>query len=333
MSSGHSWFLSRLSFRSLHLTTRGLTNYGLSCCVNSLLQTLCATWELTELLDKWESSVNRDDERNVPLQLKRVLSALKSNTHQPVSPRDLLRCLDRHSIPLNVQHDADEVFLALLNLVQQQIGDRVLALEIQTLYKISVEAHLQCLECTTDQTHRSFLLSLPLHIKEDHNSLEECMTSYFKHQELRGRNCCYCKQCGVKTPSKQGFKLLSLPAILRVHLKRFRSNGSYTRKVDSQVTFPETLDLSVILKDAFSSEFTQNDCMYTLYAVVVHSSSAMFGHYTAYVHHTVNQRWYYANDSHVQQTSWEEVKTTYGGCHRPTAYMLMYRRGSGSGGQ
>lgn len=45
------------------------------------------------------------------------------------------------------------------------------ALEIQNLYKISVETHLQCLLCDSVQTQTSYLLSLPLHIKEDHNSL------------------------------------------------------------------------------------------------------------------------------------------------------------------
>lgn len=47
--------------------------------------------------------------------------------------------------------------------------------------------------------------------------------------------------------------------------------------------------------------FLQNDCKYTLYAVVVHSGYAKFGHYTAYVRHRMNQRWYYADDSHVKQ--------------------------------
>lgn len=45
----------------------------------------------------------------------------------------------------------------------------------------------------------------------------------------------------------------------------------------------------------------QNECKYTLYAVVVHSGYAMCGHYTAYVRHRVNQCWYYADDSRVKQ--------------------------------
>ncbi|KAM7378363.1 hypothetical protein PAMA_013322 [Pampus argenteus] len=312
---------------------RGLVNYCLSCCVNTLLQTFSATWELTDLLDRLDAADVRKGKYNVPLQLKKVLAAMQSDLPQPAPHHDFLHCLDRNSIPLRTQHDADEVFLSILDLMQQQMADKALALDIQNLYKISVETHLTCLECASVQTRASYLLSLPLHIKEVNNSLEGCLTSFFEHQELRDIDCCFCAQCRNKTPSKQGVKLVSLPPILCMHLKRFRNNSGYTRKLGSKVTFPETIRLSEILHEAFSADFAQNDCEYTLYAVVVHSGTAMFGHYTAYVRHRRNQRWFYADDSHVEQVSWEDVQSTFGGHGGRTAYMLMYRRGSNKEGQ
>ncbi|GLD48348.1 ubl carboxyl-terminal hydrolase 18 [Lates japonicus] len=321
------------SIRDLHYGMRGLTNYHLSCCVNTLLQTLSATWEVADVLERWETGGVRGDSHNVPLQLKRVLAAMRSDSPQHVPHRDFLHCLDRNCVRLNTQHDADEVFLSILNFVQQQMDDKTLALEIQNLYKISVETHLRCLDCSSVQTRSSYLLSLPLHIKEDHNSLESCISSFLEEQELRDINRCFCAQCGTKTPSKQGVKLLSLPCILCVHLKRFRNSRGYTRKLDCRVSFPETFDFSEIVQDAFSTDFAQNECKYTLYAVVVHSGYAMCGHYTAFVRHRTNQRWFYADDSHIQQASWEEVQKTYGGRYSDTAYMLMYRRGSKEGGQ
>ncbi|XP_049422451.1 ubl carboxyl-terminal hydrolase 18 isoform X2 [Epinephelus fuscoguttatus] len=307
---------------------RGLPNYHLSCCVNTLLQTFAATWEIGDILDRWEAAGGKGDGQNVPLQLKRVLAAMNSDCPQPVPHRDFLHSLDRNCVRLNTQHDADEVFLAILNLIQQQMDDKSLALQIQSLFKISEETHLQCLECNSVQTLASYRLSLSLCVKEDHDSLEGCMTSFFEHQELTGINCCYCAQCERKTSSKRGVKLLSLPPIVCVHLKRFRNCRGNTRKLDCRVTFPETFDFSETLREAFSSDFAQNDCKYTLHAVVVHSGYAMCGHYTAYVRHRRNQSWYYADDSHTRQASWEEVQTTYGGQYSGTAYMLMYRRGA-----
>uniref|UniRef100_A0A3Q0QZ63 Ubiquitin specific peptidase 18 n=1 Tax=Amphilophus citrinellus TaxID=61819 RepID=A0A3Q0QZ63_AMPCI len=297
--------LCYLTLSTVFTGMRGLMNYHLSCCVNSLLQTLSATCEITDLLD-------RGDGRNVPLHLKRALAAMRADVPQPALHRDFLHCLDQNCFrrKINVQHDADEVFFSILNFIQQQMDDKALAQEIQNLYKISVETYLQCLECNSVQTRTSYMLSLPLYVKEDYNSLEGCMNSFFKHQELRGINCCFCVQCETKKPSKQGIKLLSLPRILCMNLKRFRNRCGSTQKLDCMVTFPETFDFSETLKEVFSADF------YTLYAVVVHSGYAMYGHYTAYVRHRENKRWYYADDSHVEQVL------------QNTAYMLMYRRDS-----
>nr|XP_019947995.1 PREDICTED: ubl carboxyl-terminal hydrolase 18-like [Paralichthys olivaceus] len=328
MLSGMYRLYSSFIGRDREYGMRGLANYNLSCCVNTLLQTLSATWEVSDLLEQWESAGVRGDIHNVPLQLKRVLAAMRSDLPQHVPHRDFLHCLDRNRVRLSVQHDGDEVFLSILNFIQQQMDNKALALEIQDLYKVSVETHLQCLVCSSVQTQTSFLLNLPLHVKEDHDSLEGCISSFLEDQELRGRNSCFCPQCGSKTPSKRGVKLISLPRILCVHLKRFRNSNGYIRKLDCRVTFPETFDISQTVGDGFSADFAQNECNYTLYAVVVHSGGAAFGHYTAYVRHRVSQLWYYADDSHIEQVSWEQVQRAYGRSHGDTAYMLMYRRGS-----
>lgn len=132
------------------------------------------------------------------------------------------------------------------------------AQEIQSLYNVTVETYLQCLECTYIENGTSFLLSLPMHIRESHNSLvrvpsnlarvfsyigilfkvlssecyialfdscqredvvclkiqslclsysvvfqEDCVRFFFKLQELRDGDKCYCEKCGEKKPFKQ----------------------------------------------------------------------------------------------------------------------------------
>lgn len=121
----------------------------------------------------------------------------------------------------------------------------------------------------------------------------------------------------------QGVKLVSLPQILCISFKRFRVSRNGTRKLDCMVKFPESFDFAEVVKDAFSSGFTQvwlfrplasvsvilkcvilslqSDCRYKLFAVVVHSGFATCGHYTAFVHHPSDQRWYHADDSHVKR--------------------------------
>uniref|UniRef100_M3ZQM9 Ubiquitin specific peptidase 18 n=1 Tax=Xiphophorus maculatus TaxID=8083 RepID=M3ZQM9_XIPMA len=269
---------------------RGLFNYYLSCCVNSLLQTLNATWE-------WKSAGVRAED-NVPFQLKRILKMMQEDLPHPAPHMDFLRCLDRN---LSVQHDADEVFFSILGFIQRQMDDRTLALEIQNLYKISVETQVQCLECNNVQTRNSHLLSLPLHIKDDRNSLKDCIISFFEQQELRGIDCCFCAQCEAKTPTKQVRMGFSFYQFTRERIKINK------RRTDE----PKNIKHGKKMQ-----KLEQNDCRYTLYAVVVHYGDAMWGHYTAYVRHRVSNRWYYADDSHVSQSSWEDVQKTEGHHYR-----------------
>ncbi|XP_076014997.1 ubl carboxyl-terminal hydrolase 18 [Genypterus blacodes] len=307
---------------------RGLTNHRLCCCLNSLLQAFSATWELAELLDRWESDAVGYDMQNVPLQLKGALAAMQSDHHQSDPHRALLHCLHKNDVPLSIQHDAEEVFLCIHNLIQKQMDNKAVALDIQNLYRIVTETQVQCLVCSTIQSGSSYLLSLPLPLRAEENSLESCVKSFFEFQELHGRDKCFCAQCGTKTASKQGVKLLSLPSILCVQLKRVWNYGGIPQKLHCTVTFPESLDFAENFPETFSTHFTEENCKYVLYAVVVHAGSTMCGHYTAYVRQQGNPAWYYANDSHVEPASWEDVQRTYGGSFRATAYMLMYRRSS-----
>ncbi|XP_056133735.1 ubl carboxyl-terminal hydrolase 18 [Lampris incognitus] len=314
-----------LLYRSNVSGIRGLYNYGLSCCVNALLQSFSATWELVRVLDRWEPPAREGDFLNVPLQLKRAVKAMQSDHSQPAPHQHLLRCLDKNHISLYKQHDADEVFLSMLNYMEKHMDDKALALEIHNLYRISVETYLECLDCAHILSGSSYLLSLPLHIRAEQNSLEDRIKSFFELQELNGRNKCRCAQCGSKTQCRQGLKLLSLPPVLPVHLKRFHNYHGYIRKLDCKVTFPETFDFRDILKEeAFSKNYVQKESKYMLYAVIVHLGTVMSGHYTAYVRH--HGGWYYANDSRVNQATWEDVQDTYGGLVSGTAYMLLYRR-------
>lgn len=68
--------------------------------------------------------------------------------------------------------------------------------------------------------------------------------------------------------------------------------------------------------------------MYELYSVLVHSGSAMGGHYYAYIKSLDDGKWYNFNDANVTTLSLEEIQKVYGGSNggNATAYMLMYRQ-------
>ncbi|KAM8884005.1 ubl carboxyl-terminal hydrolase 18 isoform 1-T1 [Synchiropus picturatus] len=306
---------------------RGLINYRLSCCANTVLQMLAATGELHQLLSRWRCTGAASSASNVPHQLRLCLEAMYRGNSQSAH-LDLLRCLDRNHIELGVQQDAHDLLLRLLSLLRQQLDDQALALGIQDLYKTSVETRLRCEECSSVKTLSSFLLTLPLSIREDDDTVDDCLRAFLEQQRLTGQNQCFCIQCERKTATEKVLRLLSLPPILCLHLQHFRSfriHRGFTRKLDGKVSFPETLDLSTVLDGVSHPALLQIPCRYTLFAVALHCGTALFGHYTAFVLDQ-NQRWFYIDDSRVQQVSWRDVQSSYGGRGSRTAYMLMYRR-------
>jgi len=71
----------------------------------------------------------------------------------------------------------------------------------------------------------------------------------------------------------------------------------------------------------------QGDLVYELYAVLVHSGSALGGHYYAYIKSFEDSLWYKFNDSEVTRMDPGEIKEVFGDkSQNATAYMLKYRQ-------
>ena len=70
----------------------------------------------------------------------------------------------------------------------------------------------------------------------------------------------------------------------------------------------------------------QGDLVYELYSVLVHSGSAMGGHYYAYIKSFEDGKWYNFNDSDVRQIDALDIKNVFGDkSSSQTAYLLKYR--------
>ncbi|XP_046728894.1 ubl carboxyl-terminal hydrolase 18 [Silurus meridionalis] len=321
---GMAWSIRHDSCNiSRTMGVRGLSNCGLSCCINALLQAFAATAEIQELLSRWQPSDNPTIS-NVPLQLKRALEAMKDK--KKADPHlDFLQCLHHNHFSRLLQHDADEVFHGILNHVRKQMSDQQIVAEIEKLYKIEVEGCCRCLNCENVHRVPSYFFSFPLHLCGNKNTLEDCFRMFFDSQKLEGSEAFYCTKCEQKTPCIQGDRLVSLPSILCITLKRFRNMNSLTRKLNTRVSFPETINMAAV----FPEEQPQVGGLYRLYGVIAHSGMDRCGHYTAYIC-SQDHQWFYINDGNVSQVSWKEVQETYGGnrVFSETAYLLMYRKQS-----
>lgn len=91
-------------------------------------------------------------------------------------------------------------------------------------------------------------------------------------------------------------------------------------------TWSSTFDPEVMIKRS-------GPHVYELYSVLIHSGSALGGHYYAYIKSLDTGKWYNFNDSNVSEISDTELQTAFGGAsgsgysmrYSTCAYMLLYR--------
>jgi ubiquitin C-terminal hydrolase len=79
----------------------------------------------------------------------------------------------------------------------------------------------------------------------------------------------------------------------------------------------------------------EGEYVYELFSIMIHSGSALGGHYYAYIKCFEDNRWYNFNDSTVREIEEKDIEKVYGGVSKGTswggsyaanAYLLMYRQ-------
>ncbi|RWS10968.1 Ubiquitin carboxyl-terminal hydrolase 20-like protein [Dinothrombium tinctorium] len=149
-------------------------------------------------------------------------------------------------------------------------------------------------------------------------SLQDCLSAFFSADELKGDNMYSCEKCKKLRNGIKFSKVLQLPEILCIHLKRFRHELLYSSKISSHVTFPlEGLDMAQFMA---RGQGTNNQVtIYDLVAVICHHGTVASGHYTTYALNTINETWYEFDDQYVTAVDPQQVMS----CE---AYVLFYRK-------
>ncbi|XP_042580140.1 ubiquitin carboxyl-terminal hydrolase 20 isoform X5 [Cyprinus carpio] len=149
-------------------------------------------------------------------------------------------------------------------------------------------------------------------------TLEDCLAAFFAADELKGDNMYSCERCKKLRNGVKYCKVLRLPEILCIHLKRFRHEIMYSFKINSHVSFPlEGLDLKPFLAKESPSQVTT----YDLLSVICHHGTAGSGHYIAYCQNVINGQWYEFDDQYVTEVHETVVQNA-------EAYVLFYRKSS-----
>ncbi|OMJ78971.1 hypothetical protein SteCoe_21097 [Stentor coeruleus] len=115
-----------------------------------------------------------------------------------------------------------------------------------------------------------------------------------------------CQSCKEKGKCRSKIEFYRLPKVLVIQLKRFIISMSHAQKLDTQVIYPDTLDLK---------KYCRNECSkYKLHGISSHFGSLSSGHYIADVFE--DNQWYFYNDERVSMSDFPKKYSS--------AYLLFY---------
>jgi ubiquitin C-terminal hydrolase len=321
----------------------GLVNLGNTCFMNTAIQCLGNTKELTDYFLS-----NTFPENDICNQWKRLMNGMWEDncTVSPVSffkTIKILACKNNRNLNFtqNIQNDIQEFIIFFIDVVHESLKT-----EVSVNIKGTVKNKLDKLAIKAAKSWKSFfeknysiivdlfygqtltvisdlngtvlsntfnpmcVFILPIPINQTTIELKDCFRNYLKEELLDGDNKWQDKDNNY-IEVKKHIEIWEFPKVIIITLNRFNNMG---RKLNNLVHFPEILDLN-----EFCSGYEKNNSIYELYGVGNHIGNSMGGHYFAYTKH--GSQWYEFNDSSVNKINADSIVTN-------NAYCLFYRKHS-----
>lgn len=159
-------------------------------------------------------------------------------------------------------------------------------------------------------TYEPFCI-LDLEIPDFECNIYDCFNLLVKESLLTGDNKWYSDKIKDYRDATRNLKILNLPEILIICLKRFNNNGS---KKNHLVNFPiDDLDL-----EKYVYNCQKINCRYSLFAICNHIGILSMGHYFAYCRN-IDKNWYNYDDDTIKIINLNELISN-------KAYCLFYQK-------
>jgi ubiquitin C-terminal hydrolase len=328
---------------------QGLQNLGSTCAINSLIQMICRTKYLRDII----LNTNDVSENSITYQLKEILDMMH-NQHHSLSPKKFIGHLYRHFDGIfrqGEQLDIGEVWMFLFDKISLECGSDIpsvsLPIQIPLLldnenntiassqelwdkynhtlnninnYKTSnwlqssqgiMLNMLKCNVCYTMNYNFEPFTIIPLDIPEDSDktSIASMLRNYLKSQEFQGD--WKCEKCNECTPYTRMTKMWKMPPVLTFVVKRF--SNTHTK-----ITKPVYINTKLSIKTGSIISHMQNDINYNCNAVALHFGGLAGGHYCALC--KTDDKWIFYDDLNVANV--EDTKQFFEG--NKDTYMIMY---------
>ena len=330
----------------------GLQNLGNTCFLNSCMQALSHTYELTELLnsttykkylksnlpeniiiDEWNNLRNVMWSQNGIVAPKRFVHNIQQLAS--IKDRDLFTGWAQNDLPefllfsVECMHNSisRSVTMNIIGKTKNNVDKlakscyamlkRIYSTEYSEIMEMFYGIYVSELSSKNNKTIHSLTpesyFILDLEIPKPNSSLMDCFDSFTSYEMLENENAWFNEKTGQKEDVKKRITFWSLPKILIITLKRFSFDGK--KKRQDLVNFPlDNLDLS-----KYVSGYNAKQYKYNLYSICNHSGGTNGGHYTSFVK-TINNEWVHFNDTNIERNINVNKIIT------PKAYCLFYRK-------
>eukprot|EP00916_Digyalum_oweni_P026423 GHVL01043419.1.p1 GENE.GHVL01043419.1~~GHVL01043419.1.p1 ORF type:complete len:1394 (+),score=290.14 GHVL01043419.1:220-4401(+) len=317
--------------RGGYIQYNGLKNLGVTCYLNSLLQSLFHLGEFRRSIylatldddrvyengmdvdtvtdDQKKRTMSLDDaaqaDATVVQALQGVFLRLQSEKG-PVDCRGLIKSFNWDNYQLMDQQDVQEMLRQLCDKLDELMQGTPAEGYINRLFSGKWDNYIQCLDVDYKSNRAEDFLDIQLSV-QGCSSLDESIETLLQAEVMDGANKYRAEGHGLQR-ARKGVAFSSIPPVLQIHLRRFQYNLAtmHMFKVNDYFSFPKYLDME---------KYVPGGGEYSLHSVIVHSGSIDSGHYLAFVRPDPDEdQWYRFDDERVTKASeWAAIEDNYGG--------------------
>ena len=291
----------------------GLVNFGSTCYLNSILQTLFNNnYILDNILINSNYCINNTYTENILIKvLEQLLKDIwKSNCI--LGPKPIVITLSRiEKNDINEQNDPDEFYEKIINRLYEetcedlQTGEEIwddsfkkknsfVNLNFYGLYK----SEILCNNCSNNSISYNPFITLKLEIVND--NMINCLKSHLSWET----DIIYtCEKCKCVNNAKKRFTIIKTPNVFVVTFKRY---NNFNEKNNNSIEYPLLFEIDEIKLE--------------LYSIVNHFGPNIYcGHYTSFTKYVNDANWYHIDDDSIELIDINNID-------KSNVYMLFYKK-------